>query len=447
MKNPRWKVDTKKVQTISPEDKPPQGASLFPSSLWRNRYFTIFGIGQTLSSLGDAFALVAMPLLVFQATGSVTQMGIVTGIYSIGQVVAGFFSGSLVDRVERRTLMIGCDVLRFLLYATIPLCWLVGSPSIWLLYAVSALGSCLGFCFQVVYTTAIANLVAEDQIIDANSRLQVTFAVAYVFGPMLAGLISAHFGAAIAIGLDAFSFLFSALSLLYIRFPSRSGAVSIWSYGKVRKNWLTKSLADFFLGGRFLFQHAVLRSITLLFMAFSLATAAGINLFVFHLKHDLQQDDSVVGLILCLASVGSIVGGSITPLLRRRLGFSAVWLGGICLEGIFVALIGPTSLIALMVFFTMGFTFSDTVMRVSWMSLRQRVTPDALLGRVTAVFWTLSSIPALLGSVLTTFLASILGTPSTLIGIGVFVILIALIGCLTPIRARWSEKAFWGENA
>lgn len=155
-------------------------------------------------------------------------------------------------------------------------------------------------------------------------------------------------------------------------------------------------------------------------------------LFIFHLKHDLNQSDSIVGLVLCLASVGSIFAGIVTPSLRRRLGFGAVWLGGMFLEGLSIVMIGPTITVSLIVLLTMGFTFSDTIMRVSWISLRQQVTPDHLLGRVTSTFLTLIAIPTSLGAIFTTLLAAKIGVPQTLIVVGIIAMLLAIIGCCTP---------------
>src|SRR5213080_3076483 len=110
-------------QHVRPEKQAPVAPAL-PThhgashrGLWRNHSFTIFWAGQTLSALGDAVALIALPLLVLQATGSVVQMGLVTGANGLGQFVAGLFSGPIVDRVDRRRLMIGCDLFRLGLYA------------------------------------------------------------------------------------------------------------------------------------------------------------------------------------------------------------------------------------------------------------------------------------------------------------------------------------------
>src|SRR5437763_12096556 len=100
------------------------------SRLWHNTHFNIFWFGQLLSALGDAFAMLAMPLLVLQATGSVAQMGLVTGTFGIAQLLAGIFAGALVDKVDRRRLMILCDLGRLLVYAMVPLGWLLAGPQI-----------------------------------------------------------------------------------------------------------------------------------------------------------------------------------------------------------------------------------------------------------------------------------------------------------------------------
>ncbi|HXK17386.1 MAG TPA: MFS transporter, partial [Polyangiaceae bacterium] len=87
----------------------------------KSSYFRRFWLGQAASNLGDAFAFVAMPLLVFDATHSVVQMGYVTGITGVGQLLAATFSGVVVDRVNRRALMMLCDLVRLALYGLLPL--------------------------------------------------------------------------------------------------------------------------------------------------------------------------------------------------------------------------------------------------------------------------------------------------------------------------------------
>ena len=94
--------------------------SSVPRSLARDRNFAVFWAGQTFSVLGDAVAVIAIPLLVLDATGSLARMGLVTALVGGGSLVAGVAAGPLVDRLDRRRLMIRCDLGRAFLYALVP---------------------------------------------------------------------------------------------------------------------------------------------------------------------------------------------------------------------------------------------------------------------------------------------------------------------------------------
>ena len=210
---------------------PPRAERSPGARLWRNRGFNIFWAGQSLSALGDSFALLALPLLVFEATGSVVQMGLVTGTFGVGEIVSGLVSGVIVDRVDRRRLMILCDVLRLVLYGSIPLVWLLAGPQLWLIYVVVGFGAALGMTFQVAFMTALVNLVDRDQLTDANARVSASVSLAFVFGPVLAGILSARIGPVASVMVDALSFGVSALTLTWIRLRRASAerAADGWS--------------------------------------------------------------------------------------------------------------------------------------------------------------------------------------------------------------------------
>ena len=114
--------------------------------LWQMRNFGIFWAAQTLSAAGDSFAYIAVPLLVLRATGSVAQMGLLTGVAGAASVCAGIGAGVLVDRLDRRTLLICCDLARMALYGLIPLAWAFG-PHVWLLYLVLPACEAIGMVF------------------------------------------------------------------------------------------------------------------------------------------------------------------------------------------------------------------------------------------------------------------------------------------------------------
>ncbi|MFL5997649.1 MAG: MFS transporter, partial [Streptomyces sp.] len=176
-----------------------------PRPLWRQRDFAVFWAAQTLSVLGDSFALIALPLLVLEATGSLARMGLLTAVGGAAAVVAAVFAGVVVDRVDRRRLLIGCDLVRLVLYGVIPLVWLFG-PQVWLLYAVLPLCEAVGTLFAVGYVTVVRSLVGTAQLTEANGRLNATAAAAGVLGPLCAGMVAAWTGPAAAVGVNAASF-------------------------------------------------------------------------------------------------------------------------------------------------------------------------------------------------------------------------------------------------
>jgi MFS family permease len=403
--------------------RPPQARPLL-----RNRSFALFWGGQTLASLGSSFALIAMPLLVFQATGQVVQMGLVTATFTISQLVAGVFAGQLIDSFNRRSLMIVCDASRALIFATIPLAWLLVGPQIWLIYVVTALGAMLGMIFQVGFVTTVANLVEKEQIITANGYINASMAITAMIGPLLGGVAIEHFGPAIALGAQAAAFAVSALSLLFIRLrPAPAGESA-----KAEDKGMRAMLA----GVRFLFAQPVLRAVTVLLLAYGLATGAGLDLFIFHIKNDLHQGGTAIGFVFAASSIGAIIGSLGAGSIRRWLGFGPSYLGATIVSGIPLILVGLASNLYALVALAAFFQLASMVQGINSMSLRQEVTPGALLGRVTSAFWTFSGLMTPLGAALGTVLAANIGAPGTFICMGLLVCVIGAGGICSRARER-----------
>jgi Na+/melibiose symporter-like transporter len=292
--------------------------------------------------------------------------------------------------------------------------------------------------FDVAYITAIPNLVERDQITEANSRLQTTYALASILGLTLSGFVSAQYGATFAIGIDALSFALSALLLLAVRLrPATIPAET----AQTSRSKSTFNGREFLAGAAFLWRQPVLRPVTVFLACLTLLTAGAFDLFVFHLKHDLGQSNATIGLIVGLASIGSIIGGLLLPVLRKRLGFGPCWIGGWIIHALCLALIALTPNLVLCSLFTIVLTCSLTIAEISSMSLRQQITPDAILGRVTSVFWMLHSAPAPLGAALFTAISAYTGAVPVLVFIGAAGILTMLIALLTPARQRFPERA------
>lgn len=423
------------------------------ASLARDPNFRIFWAGQTFSVLGDAIALIALPLLVLEATDSVARMGQITAVHGLGALLAGLAAGPIVDRVDRRRLMIRCDLGRLVCSALIPVGWWLLPEPLWLLYALAFLGAGFGMIFGIAYVTAVANLVDRDRILDANGKLQTTFALAYVLGPMLAGLLVGAFGAG-ALGVTAVTYGISAVSLRFVRLrraAAQRGGVAraeggtagerdggTAGDGGVRQKRRRHRLGggDWAAGFRFLATEPVFRALTLLMAAYAFLATGGLDLIIFHLKDDLGQGDTAVGVIFGLASGGAILAGILSTRLRRRWGFGPVFAVGFIVQGLTTLLIGLSGAVVVIVLVFLVYTFAETARGTTTMTLRQELTPDHLLGRVTAAFWIAFQVPGPLGAAALTAVAERAGAGATLAGIGVTGMLIGAAALVTPAGRR-----------
>ncbi|WP_416978335.1 MFS transporter [Streptomyces sp. T028] len=393
--------------------------------LWRQRDFGIFWAAQTLSFLGDSFALVALPLLVLRATGSLARMGLLTAVGGAASVVAAVFAGAVVDRVDRRRLLIVCDLVRMVLYGLIPLVWLFG-PRIWLLYTVLPVCEAVGMLFAVGYVTVVRGLVGTAQLTEANGRLNATAATAGVLGPLCAGLLAGWAGPAAAVGVDAASFGVSAACLAVVRIRRRpADEVPAERAGLWR---------DLRTGVTFLYGHPVLRTLTALLFVFSFLTLGLNDLVIYHLKHDLGHADGTVGTVMAAGALGTIAGSLLVARVRRRLGFGRTWTAAVAVSGLAVAGLGWAREVPVVGGLTAVFLACTAVAGTCSMSLRQEVTPEPLLGRVTSAFWTIQYAAAPVGAAVLTWAAERRGTAPVALVAGAVCVLVAGAALLTPIR-------------
>jgi MFS family permease len=421
-------------------EAPPGGSSARP--LWRDRDFGIFWVAQTLSVAGDSFAAIAVPLLILHATGSVAQMGLLTGVAGAAAVAAGIAAGPLADLLDRRMLLICCDLARMVLYGTIPLAWSFGTP-IWLLYVVLPAGEAIGMVFQVTYVTAVRNLADPQQITEANGRLYATATAAAVLGPLLAGVVSGALGPTAAVAVDAASFALSAAGSFLIRLrrvePVAGGARAAGSSGistPRRRAW-----QELLAGARFLWRHRALRALTITLTLFIFLTYGLTDVLIFYLRHDLGQSYATVGVVLAVAAVGPVAGSAIAARLRRVAGFGATWIGGVAVCGIAVAFLGVSRSVLVVAALAATYLGCSAVSGICSMSLRQQVTPDHLLGRVTSAFWTIHFSLGPVGAAGLAWAAGRYGVTPVCAGAGAGCLLIAVVALFTPIRQAAPELA------
>jgi len=181
------------------------------TGLWKNSDFVKLWLGQTVSYFGSGITGIALPLtavLVLAATP--TQMGILGALDGVSVLVIGLLAGVWVDRVRRRPLLLATDLGRAFVLSTIPLAALLGVLGIGQLYVVAALAGILTVLFTVAHSAYLPSLIPQASLVEANSKLAMSDALAEIGGPAVAGPLVQLLSAPFALFFDSLTFLFSA---------------------------------------------------------------------------------------------------------------------------------------------------------------------------------------------------------------------------------------------
>jgi MFS family permease len=290
--------------------------SKFNSDFWK--YWT----GQTLSNLGSSITVFALPLLVYKLTGSALDLGIATAATFLPYLLFGLILGAWTDRVDRKRMMIGTDIARALVVASIPLLAALGLLTIWWIYVVAFVHATLRICFDAGEFAAIPSLVNRDDLVTANGRIQASYSAASIVGPLLAGVLVIRVSLPVLMLIDGFSFLLSAFSLALIRISFNSG----------EKRAPTSIRTDVVEGLRYVLSHPVLRNISIMMALVNFVGSTTYAQLILFAKVRLQASDVQASLLYSAGSLGVVILSLAAGQLRRRWSFSTVALGALMLE-------------------------------------------------------------------------------------------------------------------
>lgn len=373
-----------------------------PKALGRD--FTGLWTATGLANLGDGLYLLALPLIALQLTSSAGLIAGVTVMLTLAWPLFGFQAGMLVDRVDRRKMVVGVNIVRALALAALTAALLTGSATVTLLYAVALV---LGVG-ETLVDTSLAALVPQtvrhnENLGRANARLEVAATVTNQFiGPPLGGLL-AGIGLAWATGTSALLYVgaLAGLALMRGRYRAQPPAVQ-QSPGSAAPS--KPSLKQEILAGlRFTWANHLLRNLTLITAAMNVFWAAWIAVLVIYVvaPGPVGLSTPQYGLLVITMAAGGIAGANIVEPLRRRLGARRL----LALDVVGTILLVGTPALTTNPFLIGGAMFvggaGSAVWRVIVAMVRQTVTPAELLGRVYSanrvISWGVLPIGAALG--------------------------------------------------
>lgn len=347
--------------------------------LLADRRFLHLYLAGAVSQFGTQIGHVALPLLAVTSLGAgAGEVGLLSALGTLTVLVMGLPAGTWVDRLRRRPVMVAADLVRAGVLLSVPVAWWAGWLAIGHLYAVAVVVGAGTLLFDVAAASMLPGLVGRERLTAANTLLVSTGAGMDIAGRSAAGLLVQALGAPVAVALDALSYLWSAAWLR--RVPE--GLTLVRSGERPPAGGLVTEGLRFLFGNRVLVAAAAQGAMVNL--GFPLCSV----LLPVLLVDELGYPEWVLGAYLAAGSAGVLAGSAAAHLVGRWLGGTvrATWLVGMVTSpvALLVPFLGAGAWLWVAAVAWFVLLFRVGVNNVLLVSLRQRVTPDGLLGRVTA---------------------------------------------------------------
>jgi MFS family permease len=379
--------------------------------LWRHPDFLRLWAGQTISQFGSQISALALPIAaIVVLDASAFQVALLGTIEFLPFLLFTLPAGVWVDRLRRRPILVIADLGRAAALVSVPVAYALDALTIWQLYVVGFVVGTLTVFFDVAYQSYLPSLVRRNQLVEGNSKLELSASAAQLGGPAAAGGLVSLLSAPWAVLTDAVSFVGSALFLLRIRKHEEAPQSAA---PEARRGMR----AEAWEGLQFVFKDRRLRALTESTVIFNFCANGAFAVYLVYAVRTLGLSPAAIGLIFSLGNVGWLLGALVAGRFSAKLGVgrAIVFSGLVCAPALMLVPAAPKSApIPFLIASGVISGFGIVIWRITQVSLRQAITPDHMLGRVNAVsrFLMWGTIP--LGTLLGGTLGSTIGLRTTL---------------------------------
>ncbi|GAB3251994.1 MFS transporter [Arthrobacter pigmenti] len=383
-----------------------------PPSLLRDRNFLNFWSAQAISQFGTQLGRLAFPILAVSLLGaSAFQVGVLNASATAAFLLVGLPAGAWVDRWIKRRVMITADLVRAVAMAAVPLLWWADALVIWHLYLVAGVVGVATVFFDVSYQSIVPILVRREQVSDANSKLEATAQLARMGGPALGGGLLQVLSVPVLFVFESAGYLWSAVFLWRTRDQEEPHRVE-------DRQRLAREIGE---GLRFVVRHPLLSRIAVCTAMANFSAILMFTLLPILVLRELELGATGLAAAMSMGAAGGLLGAVATPWIAKRVGEGTIIPVAASVEAASAALI-PLSILAgsdwlalaSLVTAEFGISFSALAYNIMQVSMRQRVCPARLLGRMNASirFLVWGVIP--LGALLSGYLGGAIGIVPTM---------------------------------
>lgn len=392
-----------------------------PPSLWRNRDYMLLWTGQMVSYLGSGISQIAAPLLILALTNSPTMAGIAGAVGTIPYLIFSLPAGALIDRWDRKRVMIVCDVGRALSAGSVPIAAAFGRLTVGQLLITTAIEGSLFVFFNIAEVACLPRVVPGEQLPNATAQNEGGGIATSLIAPPLGGFLYQSISHTVPYLFDAVSYAASVVSLSLIR-------TTFQGERTISDRRLREEIAE---GIGWLWRQHLIRYMAVLTGGLNLS-GAGLALIVIVQARSQHAPATAIGLIFSIGSVGGLLGAMVAPRIQRRFGFgqviiSTTWIGAVLWPLLAVA---PNPVLLGLV--CAGLFVTSPIYNAVQFSYRLGLIPDALQGRVNSAFRLLAFGFQPLGAAFSGILLDRVGVGATVAAFAAVGLVLAVATTINP---------------
>jgi MFS family permease len=384
-------------------------------SLLKNRNFMLLWSGQLISSMGTTITSIALPLIVLALTGSTFQAGSIAAIRGAVYVVWAIPAGALIDRWNRKIVMVIANLGSGLAIGSMYVALLLEHVTIPQLYLVGVIEGSFFVFASLARFTAFPRVVTKEQFPAAVAQTSIADNVAVLIGPPLGGLLFQIFGAAFAFLADSLSYFVNALSIFFINVPLQLERTTL-------KKGFHKDVLE---GALFLWRQPMLRFLNLL-SAGRTMIEAGLYLLIIVVAKEHNTSPFIIGSIFSIAAVGGIIGASLASPIYKRFSIGTLLRTASMLNFLVFTLYIVASNDLSLAFITAALFAIFPIFDIMNATYTVSVVPDAIRGRITSLTRMVRLGANSLGYFVTGTLIHVVGSPGTIIIFSCLLLVLAL---------------------
>jgi predicted MFS family arabinose efflux permease len=390
------------------------------NTLWRNREFNLLWSSQSLSDLGGAIAMLAVPLLVLEVTGSAVQAGMVGTAAQVTKLVSRLPGGVLADRVNRRRAMLLCDVIRMVAFLVLATAVATGHAGLAVIVVVAVVDAACGSMFNTTEHAALRSIVPASQLPAAVARNEARSYGTTLAGPPLGGMLFGITHALPFLG-NALSYLASLVGIALIRKPLQAE----------RDEDPPGHAAALAEGLRFVFGNPFLRAVVVIAAPLNFALTGTTFTIIVTLQRN-HVEPAVIGLTETIIGAGGLAGAFAAPVLQRWFPFARL-IRGICWSAAAVLMVSATLTGSVAAAIPMAAAlFLGPACNAALIGYQTAITPDRLQGRVLSVIFLAAMSAAAAAPLLAGLMVTAFGSTVTVLLFAASVSAGALTASLSP---------------